>query len=222
MFAFVRFLPYALALLVVGLWSPAGATDNPAMDTDLVAISEQWARIKYQGTDKSEQLRQIDQLVAQAAAVRKKYPGRAEPLLWEGIVTSEEAAMAHMLDQMRYARAARTLFEQAEAIDPNAANGGVLLSLGVIYYRVPGFPLGFGDDAKARKYLERAAALDPNGLDSAYFYGDFLIGQGEKQKAKAVLTHGLAAPVTPNRPIWDSGRRAEIQALIANIDGTRQ
>jgi tetratricopeptide (TPR) repeat protein len=218
-FALIRFLPYALAVLVVGLWSPARATDNPAMDADIVAIAEQWARIKYQGTDKSEQLRQIDQLVAQAATVRKKYPGRAEPLLWEGIVTSEEAAMAHMLDQMRYARAARALFEQAEAIDPNAANGGVLLSLGVIYYRVPGFPIGFGDDTKARKYLERALALDPNGLDPAYFYGDFLIQQGEKQKAKAVLTHGLAAPVTSNRPIWDGGRRAEIQALIAKIDG---
>jgi Tfp pilus assembly protein PilF len=112
----------------------------------------------------------------------------------------------------------RKLFEQAEAIDPAADNGGVQLSLGVIYYRVPGFPIGFGNDNKAREYLEKALAMDPNGLDAAYFYGDFLIKEGEYRRAQEVLTHGLAAPVTANRPVWDKGRRGEIQALLAKTD----
>jgi tetratricopeptide (TPR) repeat protein len=201
-----------------GASSWATVSDTPAMDADLLHLSEEWARIKYLETDKNQQLEQIDRLSSRAAGIARQYPGRAEPLLWEGIVTSEEAAMAHLLDRMGYAKAARKLFEQAQAIDPTADNGGVQLSLGVIYYRVPGFPIGFGNDTKGRQYLEKALAMDPNGLDTAYFYGDFLIKEGEFQKAQAVLVHGLAAPVTADRPIWDKGRRGEIEALLAKID----
>jgi tetratricopeptide (TPR) repeat protein len=205
-----------VALLEPGSW--AAASGNPSMDSDLIHVGEEWARIKYLVTDKDEQLRQIDKLSNDAASIARRYPGRAEPLLWEGIVTSEEAAMAHLFDRMGYAKAARKLFEQADAIDPNADNGGIQLSLGVIYYRVPGFPIGFGNDSKARYYLEKALAMEPNGLDTAYFYGDFLIKEHEYGKAREVLAHGLQAPVTANRPIWDKGRRGEIQALIAKID----
>lgn len=199
--------------------APAAApTDEAAMASDVHRIAEDWAHIKYQVRDKDAQLQQIDALSKQAAAVAQRYPGRAEPLLWQGIVTSEEASMAHLLDRLGYAKAARRLFEQAAAIDPDADHGGIQLSLGVIYYRVPGFPVGFGSDAKARKYLERAVALDPDGLDTAYFYGDFLIKEHQYARARQVLMHGLAAPMNTERPIWDQGRREEIKGLIARLD----
>jgi Tfp pilus assembly protein PilF len=67
----------------------------------------------------------------------------------------------------------------------------------VIYYRVPGFPMGFGDSSKSRRYLETAPAKDPGGLDVNFFYGDFLIRRGENDKAQAVLTHALGAPHDP-------------------------
>jgi tetratricopeptide (TPR) repeat protein len=213
-----QIISFVFIVASLGDRSWAATSDNPAMDADLIRVGEEWARIKYLVPDKNEQLEQIDKLSNQAAGIARRYPGRAEPLLWEGIVASEEAAMAHLFDRMGYAKTARKLFEQAEAIDPTADNGGVQLSLGVIYYRVPGFPIGFGDDTKARQYLEKALAMDPNGLDTAYFYGDFLIKKAEQRKAQEVLAHGLAAPVTANRPIWDKGRRGEIQALLAKID----
>jgi tetratricopeptide (TPR) repeat protein len=211
-----------ISTLVIGagimLSAGAYASDNPAMDAEVSHIDNEWARIKWQVKDKDEQLRELKALAQQAAAVVDRYPGRAEPLLWEGIVKSEEASIASMFDQLGLAKAAKALFEQAEKIDPQALDGAVTMSLGVIYYRVPGFPLGFGDDGIARHYLEAAIEMNPNGLDGNYFYGDFLIEQGEYKEAKAVLEHALKAPADPNRPVWDSNRRAEIQALIAKAD----
>lgn len=218
MFRKVMIISFSLTIGLPASSPKAAVSDNPSMDANVVRIAEQWAGIKYLVKDKHEQLKQIDKLAADAAGLVQRYPARAEPLLWDGIVTSEEAAMAPMLDKLHYAKVARILFERAEVIDPNAANGGVELSLGVLYYRVPGFPIGFGNDSKARSYLEKARAIDPDGLDSAYFYGDFLISQHEYRKAREVLVHGLAAPPTVDRPIWDKGRRGEIQALIAKID----
>lgn len=214
------FKRFAIAVLMAAgsALSPAAhASNNPAMDADVAHIDSEWARIKYQVHDKAEQYRQMDKLAGQAAAVAARYPGHAEPLLWQGIVTSEEAGMANMFQQLGYARAARTILSRAEAIDPKGANGGVPMSLGVLYYRVPGFPIGFGSTDKARAYLKTALALDPNGLDANYFYGDFLNAQGDYRGALSYLQKALHAPADPRRPVWDTGRRADVRTEIALV-----
>ena len=206
----------AAALLIgAGLTAPmALAADDTAMNADVAHLEHEWSRITYQVKDHDAQLAQIDSLGKEAATIVQRYPGRAEPLIWNGIIISEEAGMASVFTALGYAKDARAMFEQAEKIDPKAIHGSVPMSLGTLYYRVPGFPVGFGDNDKARKYLELAMTMDPNGLDANYFYGDFLIERGEYAKAKQVLTHALEAPVDPNRPVWEAGRRAEVRALI--------
>jgi tetratricopeptide (TPR) repeat protein len=207
-----------LAVILAFTTGTARASDNPAMDQDVLQIANDWARIRYQVTGPAEQRREIEALAVQARDISARYPGQVEPLLWQGIVTSEEAAMANVLHQLGFAIAARNIFEQAQAIDPHGANGSVIMSLGVLYYRVPGFPIAFGNDKMARQDLECALAMQPDGLDANYFYGDFLVQQGEYAKARAVLSHALQAPVDAQRPVWDAGRRAEVRSLIAKID----
>ncbi len=207
----------SLFALAFAATAPAGASNNPAMDADVSRIDNEWARIKYQVKDKDAQYRQIDALAKQAAAVVARYPGHAEPLLWQGIVTSEEAGMASMFQQLGYAKAARAILDRAAAIDPKAMNGGVPMSLGVLYYRVPGFPIGFGSTEKARTLLKNALAMDPGGLDSNYFYGDFLHSQGDDRDAITYLQRALQAPANPHRPVWDAGRRADVRAELAKL-----
>ncbi len=209
--------PAAVALLLSVLAGTAHASSNPAMDADVARIDNEWARIKYQVRDRDEQYRQMDALAQQAATVAARYPGRAEPLLWQGIVTSEEAGMTGAFRALGLARSARAILERAEAIDPRVDKGGVPMSLGVLYYRVPGFPIGFGSADKARNYLRTALALDPDGLDANYFYGDFLKSQGDYKGAAAYLQRALKAPVNPRRPTWDAGRRADVRAELAQV-----
>lgn len=198
--------------------SAAAAGPDPAMDAAVQRINDQWAHIRYEVTDREQQYRQLDQLAVQAAQVAARYPGRAEPLLWQGIVVSEEAARANMFAQLGLARSARDILEKARAIDPNIADGGVKMSLGVLYYRVPGFPIGFGSTAKARALLESALKQDPAGLDNNFFYADFLNDEGHPAQAKVYVLRGLQAPVSTQRAVWDAGRRAEMRALLAKIN----
>jgi tetratricopeptide (TPR) repeat protein len=214
------FKTFAMAALLAGgiaIATPVCASNNPAMDNDVARIGNEWARIKYQVHGRDEQYRQIDALAAQAAQVVARYPGRAEPLLWQGIVTSEEAGMASMFQQLGLARSARDILNHAAAIDARAANGGVPMSLGVLYYRVPGFPIGFGSTDKARTYLKTALAMDPGGLDANYFYGDFLKTQGDYKGAAVYLDRALHAPADPHRPVWDAGRRADVRTELAEV-----
>uniref|UniRef100_UPI0035CB2E3F hypothetical protein n=1 Tax=uncultured Sphingomonas sp. TaxID=158754 RepID=UPI0035CB2E3F len=214
-----RYVRYAAALLAtIALAGGATASNNPAMDLQVMRIDSGWQHIRYQVADRDEQYRQLDVLAQQAAQVAARFPGRAEPLLWQGIVTSEEAARASVFKQLGLATAARNILEKAKAIDPNIADGGIKMSLGVLYYRVPGFPIGFGSTAKARALLEAAIAQDPRGLDNNFFYADFLNSEGQPAKAKTYLLRGLQAPVNTARPVWDAGRRAEARALLTKIN----
>ncbi len=183
----------------------------------VLTMSREWAHIKYQIHGRGRQLRGFRILENQAAALAKRYPFNARPLLWQGIVASEEAARASLFQRLGYAKRARLLLKRAHAINPNAAHGGVWLSLGVLYARVPGFPFAFGSDSKARADLQRALQLNPNGLDANYFYGDYLFSQGHYARAMVVLEHGLQAPRDAERPVWDAARRHQIRQLLVKI-----
>jgi tetratricopeptide (TPR) repeat protein len=206
--------------ILAGLFLFASATSavaDPAMDADVMRINNGWAHIRYQVTSKPMQFAELAVLEKQAAQLVAKYPGKAEPLLWEGIVVSEEAARAPTLKQLGLATRARDILAKAYAINPKVADGGAAMSLGVLYYKVPAWPIGFGSTAKARAYFQKALAQDPRGLDNNFFYGDFLAQEGDKAGARTYLNRALAAPVNPARPVWDAGRRAEVKARLAKL-----
>ncbi|MDE8653919.1 tetratricopeptide repeat protein [Novosphingobium album (ex Liu et al. 2023)] len=203
--------PAMAAVLAAALPSAAFA----AMSDDVRVVNDGWAHIAYEVKGSSTQTKALDQLARQAATVVARYPGKAEPLLWQGIVTSEQANRANIFHKLSLATRARDILTRAYALDPRAANGGVAMSLGVLYYKVPGSPLGWGDTDRAKKLLKQALALDPNGLDANYFYGDYLLAQGDKAGAKSYLQKALKAPHDASRPVWDAGRRREVHALLA-------
>lgn len=205
-----------LAAFLAGMGAAHASTD-PVMDAQVKHINDEWARIKYQVPGKDQKYQQLDRLAVEAAQVVAKYPGHAEPLLWQGIVTSEEAAQASVLKQLGLATAARDILLKAYKIDPLAEKGGVAMSLGVLYYKVPGWPIGFGDAKKAKAYLDQGIVVDPSSLDTNWFFGDYWVTKGDTERAKAFFTKALAAPVDPSRPVWDTGRRAEVRAAMAKL-----
>jgi tetratricopeptide (TPR) repeat protein len=181
----------------------------------LAAIQQEWAVANYQTTDKTARANAFATLVEHAAAFREQHPARAEALAWEGIVLSTYAGGVSAMSAMKYAKAALAALEQAERVDGTALAGGIYASLGALYSKVPGGFIGFGDDERAAQYFEKALAVDADSIDNNYFYGEFLLDQGEYARAHGVLQHALAAPTVTDRPVFDAGRRAEIRTLLA-------
>jgi cytochrome c-type biogenesis protein CcmH/NrfG len=82
---------------------------------------------------------------------------------------------------------------------------------------VPGWPLGFGDKAKAKELLQKALAINPQGIDPNFFYAEYLVETQHANEAMPHLEKALQAPPRPGRQIADSGRRDEVRALMAKI-----
>jgi tetratricopeptide (TPR) repeat protein len=195
----------------------AAARAADAVDAEVHRLQSTWESIKFGVPEGDEQTRQMNALGDDADAVVAKFPDRPEVLIWDGIITSERASMAGAFSALGLAERARDILEQAYKMAPAKLDAGAPTSLGVLYYRVPSWPIGFGDKAKARQLLEQAVKLAPTGLDAWYFYGDFLYEQKEYSKATEVFRHALSLPPHPDRPEWDKNRRLVIEERLASI-----
>lgn len=213
----MRKLLIALAGAAALVAGAAQASDNPALDAKVNLLARTWDHVNYQ-VPPAARAAQAAALAEEADAVAHQFPGRAEPLVWKAIALSTEAGAKGGIGALGLVKSARSTLEQAEKINPNAlGDGSVYTSLGSLYAQVPGFPIGFGDKAKAAAYLHKALAQNPSGADPNYFLGDLLYRQGDYAGAERALEKAAAAPARPGREIGDRGRKADAQALLAKV-----
>ena len=186
------------------------------MNSDILNIQQQWARANYDTPgDAQEQV--FEELVSDARKLTDQWQGKAEPLVWLAISLSTDAGVNGGLSALGKVKEARKHLEVAKKIDATVLEGSVYTSLGSLYYQVPGWPIGFGDDDKAEAYLRKALAINPMGIDPNYFYGDFQLEEGNYEVAAEYLTQASKAPARPQRPLADKGRQAEIAKKLEEV-----
>ncbi|MGD8341325.1 MAG: hypothetical protein PVH89_11105 [Gammaproteobacteria bacterium] len=209
------FLPLLLACIpVLGTVEATAAENNASFSDELLSIQREFDNASFSGLAKRDRKAAFGALVEHAADFSERYPDRVEAVAWNGIVLSTYAGEVSALGAMKYAKAAREALHRAESMQPTALDGGLYASLGALYSKVPGGMVGFGDDELAADYFEKALAVDGNNIDTNYFYGEFLVEQKDYNRAMVVLDKALQAPTVTERPLFDSGRRAEIRELI--------
>ena len=208
-------VPSAAAVPAVAAPVLAPITDNAQLDAAIRELQNAWAQIKYQEHNKDTQLKQMEKLAGKAAGITAQFPNYAEPRIWQAIILSTQAGLDGGMGSLGLVKDAKALLEQAIKINPKALDGSAYTSLGSLYYKVPAWPIGFGDNGKARAHLEQARAINPDGIDANYFYGDFLIEDGHPKDAIPVLERALQAPARPGREVADAGRRDEINEALA-------
>lgn len=201
----------AVSLMVCSCVSASVRADEA---TDIQQLQTRWADIKYQ-LPEAQRENAFTLLVADAEQLRKANPGKPAYLIWEGIIRSTYAGAKGGLGALDQVKQAKKLFEQSIRIAPDALAGSAYTSLGSLYYQVPGWPVGFGDDKKAREMLLKGLGYNPEGIDSNFFYGDYLLEQKEYQQAIVALEKALNAAPRPGRESADAGRKTEIATAIA-------
>jgi tetratricopeptide (TPR) repeat protein len=202
---------FALATLLMCTFArPAVAG---ALEDGIAEIQQEWAQIRYE-REPADRAKLYEALVLKAHRLVQAQPNRSEPLIWQGIVVSSLAGEKGGLGALGLAKQAKALYEDAIRIDGNVLDGSAYNSLGVLYYKVPAWPLGFGDKGKARELLQKALAINPSGIDANYFYAEYLVETGQRGDAIPYLERALTAPARAGRQLADDGRRAEARQLL--------
>jgi len=205
----------ALGLLLAALLaSPFALADDGQR---LAQIQQRWAEIQYR-LPSAEKPAAFEQLAGEARAFTQAAPQSAPALIWQGIVLSSWAGAQGGLGALSKVKEARTDLEQALKLDPTALQGSAYTSLAALYDRVPGWPIAFGDAGEADHLLQQALALNPNGIDTLYFWGDHLYRQKRYAEARTALLKAQQAAPRPGRELADQGRRGEIAALLQDVD----
>ena len=187
-----------------------------APSEEVKTLQSEWAQAMYQDEGKTTETH-LGKLADQSRNLVAQNPKDANALIWEGIVLASYAGKVGGLGALSLVKEAKAALETSIAINPKALDGSAYTSLGSLYYQVPGWPLGFGDDKKAEEYLKIGLSINPNGIDPNYFYGDFLYREGRLAEADAALNKALQAAPRPGRESADTGRRKEINALLEKI-----
>lgn len=179
-------------------------------------LQQRWAQINYQ-LPEAQREQAFEALAKEAEQSVRARPDAAELLTWQGIILSTYAGAHGGLGALGIAKQARSSFEQAIALDPQALQGSAYTSLGTLYSQVPGWPVGFGDDEEAERLLTQALQINPNGIDPNYFYADYLLRNDRPEEALRALQKAQAAPDRPGRELADQGRRGEIAVLLEKV-----
>lgn len=193
----------------------------PEVPIQVAALQDEWALIKYKTSDKAQQEKAINALVAKAQRTSAELNYAPEALAWQAIIVSTRAGIVGGTGALEDIRTAKELLEKVIANKPATLNGSAYTSLATLYFKAPSWPISFGDNKKAEANFRQALNLNPNGIDPNYFYGEFLYDQGKPAQAKTFLLKAQEAAPRPGREIADAGRRDEIRQLLAKIDAAK-
>ncbi len=202
----VAFLALSKSLLPVPDFSP-----------ELIHIESEWATIQYQNTPQ-QQAHAFPLLLTKIHRIQQRYPNRPEFQIWEAIVMANNAAYESPFKALKNLETVKETLEEIASRQPETLEGAALVTLGTLYYKVPGWPISFGNHDKAQYYLTKALAINPTGIDTNYFYADFLIEQGQYQASRPYLEAALQAPVRPSQTFADNQLKQQVKASIQKIN----
>jgi len=202
----------AVLFLVLFSVSPAAYADD--MAAAIAALEHRWVELRYHTSDEDTKLTGGHAMTRAAEALAARFPDRVEPLVWQALAILIEPEVNQNISALGVVKRAKALLEKAEAMDPSGMDGVVQSTLGTLYYEVPGWPIGFGDNKKAEAYLLKALEINPDGMDPNYFYGDFLLQRGKRREAVSYLEKAMNTPLRPGHEMADTARLGDIQEAL--------
>ena len=186
----------------------------------LESIESDWASIYY-SMPKQKQGPEYCRLLDRTIDLSKQHPKNAEPIIWEAIIKATNADHQDAVSALSAIHEARDLLLKAIEINPHALGGSAYVTLGTLYYMAPKWPIGFGDEATAEKLLQTALMINPNGIDSNYFYGDFLLTHNRLNEAEKYFKHALTAPARTEQLYADNQLKEEAKHALKNAKERR-
>lgn len=193
------------------IWVAAAVAQMP--DSTLFSLMQRWGNVEYQ-MQGDAQLKAFEDLADEADALARSQPDDPHVLTAQGVVLASFAKAKGGLGALDLAKRARAALEKAISLDPQGENGSAYVTLGALYQHAPGWPIAFGDSDKARELLHKAVSIRPDGIDTNFYYAQFLEEQGEDAEALTYAKRAVDGQSRAGRPS-DEALRQEAERWLA-------
>lgn len=187
-----------------------------AWEGEVAGLERRWEQITTQQAE-GDRRSALKSLSERAERLVEANPDVAQPLIWYGIIEASHARERSGLGALSSARAARDALERAVEIDPQGGNGSAYVTLGALYDRAPGRPVGFGNSDTAERMFQRALEIRPDGIDVNFYYAAFLAEEGRQAEAREHAQRAVDGTPREGREASDEALREEAQALLGRL-----
>ncbi|WP_010627248.1 hypothetical protein [Halomonas sp. KM-1] len=191
-------------------------TAAQAWESEVEALKQRWEQITTLRAE-GQRRHSLKSLSDEAERLVQANPGEAQPLIWYGIIEASHARERSGLGALGSARSARDALERAIEIDPQGGNGSAYVTLGALYDRAPGRPVGFGNSATAERMFQRALQIRPDGIDVNYYYATFLEDEGRRDEAREHAQRAVDGTAREDRQASDEALREQARALLSQL-----
>ncbi|PAU76618.1 TRAP transporter TatT component family protein [Halomonas salipaludis] len=211
----IRRSPWWAAAALAGLMA---LSSGPllAYQSEVESLKSEWesATTELRGSERRDAL---SRLADQAEALAGRHANQAEVLVWQGIILASYARERSGLGALGSARSARDALERAVELDPQGGNGSAYVTLGALYDRAPGRPLGFGNSNTAEQMFQRALEIRPDGIDVNFYYAAFLHEEGRLDEAREHAQRAVEGEARADREASDEALRVEARTLLSRL-----
>lgn len=211
----MRTTPFSRLLIAAALGSTLALAPLTAIayEGELFSLKNRWEHtVTEMPTNQREST--LRSLASEAEQLASQNPNEADVLIWQGIVLASYARERGGLGALGTAGDARDVLERAIEIDPQGGNGSAYVTLGALYDRAPGRPLGFGNSNTAERMFQRALEIRPDGIDVNYYYAAFLKEEGNTQVAREHAQRAVNGTARENRLLSDEALRRDAETLL--------
>ncbi|WP_404375028.1 TRAP transporter TatT component family protein [Vreelandella aquamarina] len=214
----MRAIPFSRLLIAAALGStlvlaPLSAS---AFEGEIFSLKNRWEHTVTQ-MPANQREETLKALASEAEQLASQHPNEADVLIWQGIVLASYARERGGLGALGTAGDARDVLERAIEIDPTGGNGSAYVTLGALYDRAPGRPLGFGNSDTAERMFQRALELRPDGVDVNYYYAAFLKEEGDTQAAREHAQRAVNGTARESRQVSDEALRRDAEVLLNQL-----
>jgi len=180
-------------------------------------IESHWANIYY-SENTTQQKKHYPALIEKTKKLSESHPEAMEAVIWHAILIATNAAYESPFTALGSINTAKKLLERSIAIKPDALEGAGLVVLGTLYYMTPGWPISFGNQDKAESLFRRALQINPDSIDSNYFYADFLLTQDDLKNAQIYFKRAVQSPTRPHQKFADTQLKKEALLALKNTE----
>ena len=193
--------------------------ENTVFPDSAVGLRVYLDQINFDYKDREkERLVLLKSLIEHTDMLLKEKPNDPGLETMAGFFNAQYAGFKGGIGALKYAKEARRHLEKSVKLDPQLYQAAAHTILGSLYYRVPGWPVGFGNKKKAEQNYKKAVEIAPQGIDANFTYAQFLFREKRYNEAKTFLLLAQKATPRPERPRADKHLQERIVKRLGEVE----